>query len=111
ALPHGTTMNFNTLTEDVFRALSTEHDSLALEDYLVDRMESPYEQHDDWQRAIDDDIKAWLGFSSQYFLLTITVQLGDRQFALKSVLERDSDHGIHPRLRSITQGVADYSTI
>ena len=92
ALPEKTTLNLNTISAEVFDSLDLKIDSQA---FISEREKDAFSSIDDFSKrlevVLDAEQKADLAVTSNYFVASGVVTLGEKSVGLNSLMYRSKD--------------------
>lgn len=100
ALPRGTMLNINSTLPEVLLTTSEEFDARAAEQIFLDRPEDGWESIEQLGTLIPPDAGPALGVRSEWFRLSVRVDVGTRRFTMYSLIHRDAGGNTTTVLRS-----------
>lgn len=100
ALPRGTMLNINSTLPEVLLTTSEEFDAGAAEQIFLDRPVDGWESIEQLGTLIPPDAGPALGVRSEWFRLSVRVDVGTRRFTMYSLIHRDAGGNTSTVLRS-----------
>jgi general secretion pathway protein K len=100
ALPRGTPININTALPEVLLTASESLGPREAERIVFDRPENGWDSLEQLGDMIPPDARASLGVSSNWFRLSLRVDIGTQRFNLYSLLHRDAAGSVTTVIRS-----------
>jgi general secretion pathway protein K len=102
ALPRGTPININTALPEVLLTASENLGFREAERIVMDRPNEGWESIEQLGDLIPADARALLGTSSQWFRLSVRVDIGTQRFTMYSLLHRDAAGSVSTVIRTFT---------
>lgn len=102
ALPRGTRININTALPEVLLTASAELGVREAERIVMDRPENGWESLEQLGELIPAEARGALGTASNWFRLSVRVDIGTQRFTMYSLLQRDAAGSVSTVIRSFT---------
>jgi general secretion pathway protein K len=100
ALPRGTRININTALPEVLLTASEELGYREAERIMLDRPENGWESVEQLGDIVPMEARGVLGTSSNWFRLSVRVDIGTQRFTMYSLLHRDAAGSVSTVIRS-----------
>jgi general secretion pathway protein K len=100
ALPRGTRININTALPEVLLTASEELGFREAERIVLDRPENGWDSLEQLGAIVPMDARGVLGTSSNWFRLSVRVDIGTQRFTMYSLLHRDAAGSVSTVIRS-----------
>ncbi|NGP54667.1 type II secretion system minor pseudopilin GspK [Thioalkalivibrio sp. XN8] len=100
ALPRGTLININTALPEVLMATSESFGFTEAERIFLDQPEDGWQDLEQLGEMIPEDARAALDVASQWFRLSVRVDVGTQRFTMYSLLHRNPGGSVTTVLRS-----------
>jgi general secretion pathway protein K len=100
ALPRGTRININTALPEVLLTASEELGFREAERIVLDRPENGWESVEQLGDIVPMEARGVLGTSSNWFRLSVRVDIGTQRFTMYSLLHRDAAGSVSTVIRS-----------
>jgi general secretion pathway protein K len=100
ALPRGTRININTALPEVLLTASAELGLREAERIVMDRPENGWDSLEQLGELIPAEARGALGTASNWFRLSVRVDIGTQRFTMYSLLQRDAAGSVSTVIRS-----------
>jgi general secretion pathway protein K len=100
ALPRGTRININTALPEVLLSTSEEFGFTEAERIFLDQPEGGWESLEQLGDMIPEDARGLLGTTSEWFRLSVRVDVGTQRFTMYSLLHRNPTGSVNSVIRT-----------
>ena len=100
ALPRGTRININTALPEVLLSTSEEFGFTEAERIFLDQPEGGWESLEQLGEMIPEEARGLLGTTSEWFRLSVRVDVGTQRFTMYSLLHRNATGSVNSVIRT-----------